>query len=411
MRYALKLLPLLLNLALVPAAEGAIKLNSKMVYIKPVEIISISKPSALVSTRVKVSYQLACGEDFRGVLVRETRNAAKPHGPSVQLAVTVERTETLCSTLPVTRETSIALRHFGTVRPLVMGESKRIVLAEALDLSAAADAMVISWQSSCRRLLGVVLTPTADDQDSKIQLTLAQVAGDGLAEGKAEDCPRQLRRSRLTSISLPLQSIVLNAKPGHIEELFAYRLKAPRAMRVGADGALTVEWEKSCKEKAMGILFTGKSGSDIAIVAAFVPNAPCRPGARFVESYKLGSFHIPKGQTLTVMDEQKIAQAGQRGQFQYRLMPITSVQITRQGKGDWLLASGVKMSCSHTLGLIAGHDAYGNIALGALAAGADNVCPISQTISGDTLTAPLVGPSQGPMPRVYGLRVFGTTFN
>jgi len=411
MRYALKLLPLFLNLALVPAAEGAIKLRSKMVYMKPVEIVSISKASALVSARVQVSYQLACGENFRGVLLRETRNAAKPHGPSVQLAVTVERTETLCSTLPVTRETSIALRHFGTVRPLVMGESKRIVLAEALDLSAAADAMVISWQSNCRSLLGVVLTPTADDQDSKIQLTLAQVAGDAFTEGKAQDCPRQLRRSRVTSLSLPLQSIVLTAKPGHIDELFAYRLKAPRAMRVDAGGALTVEWEKSCKEKALGILFTGKSGSEIAIVAAFVPNAPCRMGARFIQSYKLAGFHIPKGQTMTAMDDQMILQAGQRAQFQYRVMPITSVQIARRGMGDWLLASGVTMSCSHTLGLVAGHDAYGNIALGALAAGADNVCPISQTISGDTLTAPLAGPNQGPMPRVYGLRVFGTTFN
>ena len=173
-------------------------------------------------------------------------------------------------------------------------------------------------------------------------------------------------------------------------------------------------WEYSCREEPVGVLFTGNSGLDVGVVSVIAPNRKCEPGSKDLPK-KLGvitveGLVIAPGQKITSLTNSQVLSLSKAAQFKYGLKPVSSIKLARHGSGDWMLARS-SMTCSDRRGLVAGKDSNGNLALASLSAGGRRTCHVSQSLSATTLTAPLVGPEDGPMPKVFGLKVFGTAIN
>jgi hypothetical protein len=179
---------------------------------------------------------------------------------------------------------------------------------------------------------------------------------------------------------------------------------------VGKDQTLRLTWEKSCREKAVGVLFTGKSGTEAAIVSALAPNVPCVGPKKEIATYQVNQLLIAKSQKVEPLSKERAHKMALDSKSTYRIQPVTSMKIARQGEGLWLLASSAA-SCGERLGIIVGEDSNGNVAVGNLADGLNKICHVSRVVSSGTLSAPLVGPLDGPLPKVFSLKVFGTSIN
>lgn len=386
-------------------ADGSGMEATKIAYLKPIEVLSKSPhKNSTSAVGVRIAYQQACGESIRGLLIEESKS-------SVLVGVVVDRAETFCLALPMRKEIRIPIKGGRAVRSFPIRDAKRLLLSEVSDVTLAKDGFSVTWQDACKPFLGVVVTPIEDDSGRPILgVNLAHLPKESSSGSSDGVCRREIRRKQISSFRLTVDSLQINAKPGHLRELYALRIVAPKSIQVGKDQTLRLTWEKSCREKAVGVLFTGKSGTEAAIVSALAPNVPCVGPKKEIATYQVNQLLIAKSQKVEPLSKERAHKMALDSKSTYRIQPVTSMKIARQGEGLWLLASSAA-SCGERLGIIVGEDSNGNVAVGNLADGLNKICHVSRVVSSGTLSAPLVGPLDGPLPKVFSLKVFGTSIN
>lgn len=410
-----------------PVAEAARKSPSRIAFMKPVRILS-SQPAAGIGSgsnwSVLASYNLACGESFRGVLIRErgpntqqawveaaTGTTAKIKGVTVEAAVVVDRSEAFCSSLPTEISFALPIRPGARVRPIKLREPKRVVLEEAMDVGIREHSVVLGWQSSCQTLAGVILKPLIENKIPKIEISLARLPKDDAPHSSPAQCAREIRHTTISGVHLPIGSLTVAERPGKIETSYFTRLVSPRAVVRSASGHLMVTWQRNCRERYVGLLFIGPQGRDVAVVTAVMPSVACSGKKNIDEQYILPGLMASKHHRLEPAAQTTLLAIGKKFDFNYGILSANSIDLVREGQGDQLTVTAQGLHCSDALGLLAGNDAYGNVAVGVLVGTPQSVCAINQSKHVRELRAPLVAPSRGAIPRVFGLRVFGTVLN
>lgn len=390
-----------------PEAHGAPKTNLSATYLKQVALID-DLPTKKIGFEspamgIKVRYERACGETFRGILVNEQENV-------VQVGVAVERSPAQCSSLPTQEILVLPIATTRAIDVFPGTGSTRLTLVEATDVSMANGHIFVTWQDSCRPIRGVLISPVSSNGGMTMGINLAQSPSDRPTPAVSPACRFDTQRLELTSVHIPKQTVQLVSRPGELKSLYVLGLKAPRALTIAADGALSVAWDKTCQEKAIGALFSGVDGKDVAIVSIFSPNAICRSLQMTTEIYTIKALSVPRDLKLMAMTKESIAATGQEAKFKFNLLPISSLNITRLGAPQSINAT-VLPTCSNNLGLVVGEDSIGNVAMAVLAAGRDKTCHVQESSTALSLQAPIVGPASGPMPKVFGLKIFGTMIN
>jgi len=383
-------------------ALGAAIDVTKSHFVKPVRIISASAAEA------HVSYQLACGETVRGLVLKESRE-------SLALGIIVDRTDKICSSLPAAVTTKIALKTPRRLRSLALGDDKRILLGPANDLVISEAGLSVSWQDSCRPTVGIVLG-VADGRTSpekaaktneETSVQTAQLLDS--SGGKPGPCEGGVRRASIKSLDLSLRKFKLPSKPGRLSDLYLTRIVAPEKITVAKSGVVHVAWLKSCMEKPMGLLFSGARGHQVGIVSMIAPNTSCkgRP-KRDLDHYVLRGLVLPSSANTLVPITKDRAVSLTRGLSQESVyLPISEVELSRRGQGDRIYATAAS-PCSGASGLVLGLDVYGNLSAALLAKDASAICRVSDKTSKLRVEAPLVVPEAGPAPRIFNLKVFGT---
>jgi hypothetical protein len=389
--------------AFIPAANGATGEVARLIYVKPVEILNQALPGS-EGRLIRVSFEQACGETFHGILVSESPK-------QVRLGVAVNRPATQCSALPVRQELVVPVATKGLVKSIALTEPKRIMLQDVLDVAFSGHALTASWQDTCRQTLGILMAPVSGADGRRLGIYIAELPeARSPAHSRTPACAREIRRGSISSFRVNPNEILLSSRPGHLRDLFSLKLRAASKVSLSDDGQLNVTYDAQCKEKAVGVLFSGKSGNDIAVMTAFAPNTSCLNSQRAMATYTVKAMRIARGQKVQALSREQVADLSRRGGYSFRLLPVTSVKTTRQGSGDWLLA-GAPLTCAERLGLIVGEDSLGNFSMASVTSGGETVCELSHVVSGQTLTAPLVGTAEGPMAKVFALKVFGTPVN
>lgn len=392
-----------------PGAEAAKKVPGQIAFMKPVRILRAQPASDSQygsSLSVQASYKLACGESFSGILVRERRSPM-----TVEVAVVVGRSEAFCSSLPTEVSFALPIRSGVRVRPIKIREPKRVVLEEALDVGVTERAFIVGWQNSCQTMAGVILKPLISHNVPKVEVSLARLPRDNAGKISSVNCVREIKHTKITSVPLPAGSLTVAEQPGKIETSYFTRLVAPQSVGPSLDGSLLVRWQRSCRERNVGLLFIGPEGRDVAVVTAVMPLATCQGMKSVQESYVLPGLMPVKHRPLRPASPNMVLAIGKKFEFNYSIIPATAVNLAREGQGDQLTATAKGLHCSEALGVLAGGDIYGNLALGLLVGTPQSVCAINQSKFIRELTAPIVAPSHGPVPRIFGLRVFGNVLN
>jgi hypothetical protein len=223
-------------------------------------------------------------------------------------------------------------------------------------------------------------------------------------------CRFETSRIDLNNVKFSAQSLRLTSRPGHMESLYALGLRAPRNLKISQDGSLTIVWDKACQEKAVGAIFSGVNGLDVAVVSVFSPNAECRDAKTTENGYRVKGMTVASGKKINGMTKEALFVIGQRFNFNFSLLPLSSLKVSRRGAGDAIAATAVP-TCLESVGLVVGEDSLGNLAMASLVGGGDKICNVAQISSASPLLAPIVGPAVGPMPKVFGLKIFGTAIN
>lgn len=423
---AIRILVACLNVCIVPVAQGAVKKNPKMALIKPVKVLGVSRARTDgPSRKVLASYQLACGETFRGVLVRDKRTATDGMSGQVarqkklvpkakaaaELAVVVDREEAFCSSLPQTVEFSIPVREGSNFSSMKIREPRRITLGEALDISNSPYGFIIGWQNSCRTTLGVILKPILEQNNPKIEISMAHAANDQSPNGSSGGCAREVKTVRLSALDIPAESMVLAERPGQIENSYVMKLAEVKSIKIGADGQLTVGWQKGCREKILGLLFTGPAGRNLAILSAVVPSQSCRGPKTMQDFYTLRGLLAQGPAPLHPVRSTDLADIARQANFNYQVLPVASMETARSQSGDSINIISKRLNCGDLVGVLAGNDSYGNLSMGVLAASSGEVCTVRHPNAVKRLQVPLAGPETGPLPKAFGLRVFGNALN
>lgn len=369
--------------------------ESKIAYAKP------AQAAVLPTGAVEVKYLKACGEEFRGVLVRESQQ-------DIYIGVVVERTDKLCSALP-SQETLVSPVRLSTddkrtVKGVAGAESLRVVLSEVNDVTLSRSDTTVIWQDSCRANLGLVISPNKAKGVGAVSLNMA-FASTAVANGAA--CSRELKSTRFSALRLATDQVHLLRKPGKMSDLYQTKLAAPAKIAIDRNGQLTVAWMASCRERGIGILFGGDAGTEIAVVSAVAPNVSCKENQKTLSEIKLSELVITPKQKLVAMTTHRIAELSNQSQSRFEMIPVSRIVLSRLNQGQWLVA-GVKRSCARHYGVIAANDVDGNVSMAALSDADERICHVSEVSTDQTFTAPLLGPAQGPMPKIFGLKMFGT---
>lgn len=422
------LIVLTMGLSMSSTSQAAKQAPARLAYMKPVTMDSPHKSADRTddfSPLVKGSYQLACGELFRGILVREKRasqtrtfsKANQGQGPApsnvvIEVAVVVDRGEAFCSSLPTSVEFFLPVQEGAAVRPMKLKSSRRILLEEALDVGISDRGLIVGWQSACRPLAGIILRPLLEQGAPKMEISLARHPSDAQTQVSQANCVREIRQTKMVGLQLPSNGITVAERPGRIESSYFTRLVAPQMILRSKDGNMIVSWQKHCREKAVGLVFMGPQGHEVAVVTAVMPSAACSRGPRSKsDQYVLPGFMLSRTDHIRPARQSDLLAIGKKFSFNYSFVAAASVDVGRLGKGEPLTASAHGLPCSESIGLVAGGDTYGNVAIGLLMGASNSVCTIHQPKFPQRLTAPLLAPSEGPMPRIFGLRVFGTRLN
>ncbi len=392
------------NTLLVPSAMGAAGMDlPKLTYLKPV-VISSARNSGKESRSVQVTIDEACGESLRGVLVDESKTG-------IFLGAVLERSDTMCLALPIKKTITLKLAGIKPVKALGLQDVVRLSLSEVTDVTISRSGVSIAWQETCRPYVGVVMSPSMGRHGApKMSLQIASLPKDGMSITGAKTCQRETARKFISGVSLKGESIQITTKPGKLETLYTLRIIAPEKVSINQDRSVAVAWTKTCRDVPVAVLFSGNDGSQVAMISAFAPNAPCSYKGGKLDTFVLDQLLVAPNQSLKAMPRSMATALASNADSNLSLQPITAMKIARLGHGGWLMAA-TESGCGDRLGLVAGKDSFGNVAMAHLAAGNQKVCHVSRLNSSETLTAPLVGPSQGPMPKVFSLKVFGTSIN
>ena len=393
----LRIVSFMVNSMFIPQAYGAVTEAPKSHFIKSVGINATSPNAATVT------YQLACGETVRGLVLKETRE-------SLALGIIVDRTDKICSSLPASVTTKVALKSPRRLKTLVAGDDKRIILGDVSDLVLSASGLSVSWQDSCRPTVGLVLGVAMEGSADETSVQTAQLFDSGA--NRISDCERGMRHASITALDLGARRFKRTSKPGRLTDIYMTRVVAPQKMTVGSSGELEVIWRNLCREKPIGLLFSGAEGRDIGVVTSVAPNALCTgPSKVAMSHYRLPGLVLPASAVLLKkLSPDQAAVLSRSLSSGHVFQPISELRLARRGSGDRLYASGAP-SCSGSAGLVFGRDVYGNLAAALLANDADAMCHVSQKTTGLRVEAPLVAPAVGPSPRIFSLKVFGTAAN
>lgn len=413
---------LLCGMILAPAATSAAqKIPSQLAFMKPVTIVGRTAPtgSQASSAQVVASYQLACGESFRGVVIREvapgisrTSAARAPAQlPTLEVAVLVDRKEAFCSSLPKTVTFEVPVKVGAKVRSIKLREPRRMTLEAALDIATSDAGLSIGWQTSCRPIMGVLLRPVLQGGAPKLEVALVRSSRDDSGTASPLNCSREVEQINLSTVDFAADALVLGQRPGKIESSYFLRLAAPQSISTSQHGRLEVKWSQSCRERALGIVFLGDRGEDVAVVSAVVPSAVCQGAKRSNVVTTVSGFSVSRGYLLKPASPDMVADLGATFKFNYSVIPAARVEPNSSDELGNIAVLNKSPLCGTSLGVIAAGDTYGNISLGVLVGSPESVCMVSGQSGVDRLQAPLVPLQMAPAPRIFGLRVFGNTFN
>ncbi len=401
------------------SAEAGPKKVARLALMKPVKLLDVVD-SGLGAT-VKASFPLACGETFRGILVRErTLDAGSPKDASnsgsnlvkiLEVAAIVDRGETFCSSLPSETSFSIPVTAGSKVRAVDISEPRRVTLDEALDVGSSRGGLSVGWQNSCRPVEGILLRPLVSQRSPKIELSVVLGAKDDQDVRTKTNCPREVKRITLTKVNLSPDSLILAERPGKIETSYVLRVVAPDSVAVSRRGDLLASWQRNCRETPLGLLFTGQAGREVAVVTAFIPSLVCNSERNHKDLYKLPGLLTPVNVEPKPIAAKDLAELAKSVDLNYQILPAVSVDSVRRGYGDKLTVTAKGLQCTRALGVLAGVDTWGNNALGVMVGSRQSVCQASSANVNQRRDAPLVLPERGPIPKVFGLRVFGTILN
>lgn len=401
------LFSILFMFATSPNAYAASQGDTQAAYLKPLVFVGdLTSKNAATNTPspgIKVSYERSCGETFRGILIKEQANV-------VQVGVVVERSAKLCSALPTQENLVLPVSTTKALDVFPESGSGRLVLLEATNVSMAPGNIFISYQNTCKPIAGVLLSPVSNHGTVNMGINLVQALSSPSPATSQAACQFETKRIAITAIHMPTENVQLVSRPGEIKSLYVLGLKAPRSLKISRDGALAITWDKTCQEKAVGALFTGAGGKDVAIVSVFSPNSNCRSLSHTQEVYTVKELSVPQGVKLVGMTRKAILLAGQEAKFKFNLLPISSLSLTRLGTPHGISAT-VLPTCLDNLGVVMGEDSAGNMAVAVMAAHRDGICSVEKLPVTLSLQTPLMGPTEGPMPKVFGLKVFGTMIN
>jgi hypothetical protein len=405
--------------AFAPLAEAGPKKSGRLALMKPVKLLDVIDSG--VGATVKASFPLACGEIFRGVLVRERAleprsDASASKTPSklgkiLEVAAVVDRGETFCSSLPNETSFSIPVKAGSMVRSVHISEPRRVTLDEALDLGASRGGLSVGWQNSCRPFEGILLRPLVSKDSPKIEISIVLGAKDDQEAAAKINCPRDVRRISLTSINLSAESLRLAERPGKIQTSYVLRVVAPDSVAISERGELSVSWQQNCRETPLGLLFTGQTGREVALVTAFIPSLACSNVRTHSGTYELPGLLASTNGAMRPIKAKDLAMLAKSVDLNYQILPAASVDSVRRGHGDKLTVTSKGLQCSRALGVMAGVDTWGNTALGVMVGSRQSVCQASSANVNQRRDAPLVLPETGPIPKVFGLRVFGSILN
>lgn len=410
------------GMILVPAATSeAQKIPSQLAFMKPVTIVGRTAPSSskASSSQVVAGYQLACGESFRGVVIREvapsisriSAASASAKLPTLEVAVLVDRKEAFCSSLPKTVTFEVPVKVGIKVRPIKLREPRRMTLEAALDVATSDAGLSIGWQTACRPITGVLLRPVLQGGAPKLEVALVRSSRDDSGVTSPLNCSREVEHINLSTVDFAADSLVLGQRPGKIESSYFLRLAAPQSISTSQHGRLQVKWSQSCRERALGVVFLGDRGEDVAVVTAVVPSTVCQGAKSSTVVTTVRGFSVSRAYLLKPASADMVADLGATFKYNYSVIPAARVEPNGSDELGNIAVLNKSPLCGTSLGVIAAGDLYGNISLGILVGSPESVCMVSGQIGIDRLQAPLVLSQMAPAPRIFGLRVFGNTFN
>jgi hypothetical protein len=384
----------LLQFAVASGASAAEK-GGKQRYLKA---ILIENTQAGV---IDLTYDIACGETFNGVVVKETREA-------VALGIMVTRTDKICSTLPESVTTKIAVNSKKSVRSLIQGADKVITLGEVKGASIEKGSLSVSWQKCGHKVFGIVL---GLEGGGDVAIQLAQEAGNKTAQRAV--CESSLKRTIITSIKLSEQSKVRIVKlPGNLEQLYAMRVVKPVAVFANSGNSLEVTWTGSCQEKYVGMVFTGDRGAKVGLLTMIAPNVKCAGStSKVINRARLDGLVVSQGARMKPVDAQELQALNDSLSLDTKLLSLKKLHLSRYGDG---LASGAESEpgCVTPVAAVMTNDAYGNVSAALLGGPQGDTClTSSSSINGNIQRLSLSAEPRGPMPQVFDLKVFGTSLN
>jgi hypothetical protein len=384
-----------------PVVAASLPTQNKLSYIKAASIESIKGVSGNLR-HVQLTFDEGCGESLRGLLVDETKTG-------IYVAAVLDRSDTYCLSLPKKRMVTLKVSGQKEFKTLTVDDVERVNLTDVSDVTISSGSISVAWQDTCRPYVGVVLSPVLGaDGAPKMNLMVANLPKAGMSKTTLKQCARQTTHKRLTSISLADGSLMAAPKPGKLESLFSLRIIAPEQVTISEDRALAITWMGTCRDVPLAAFFGGKDGREVAIVTVFAPNAPCAYKGKRSSVFTLQHFQVAGARSLEAMTPEVARTFVASSGASLTLRSISAMKIARLGHGDWLLASP-SAGCGESFGLMVGADAAGNASMAILSAGSQKICRVDHAKTSATLTAPLVARADGPIPKIFSLKVQGTS--
>ena len=212
-------------------------------------------------------------------------------------------------------------------------------------------------------------------------------------------------------MDLPADSLHLGQRPGKLESSYFLRIASPNDVSTSKEGQLLVRWSQNCRERAVGVVFLGDRGEDVAVVTAVVPVAPCEGAKKSNVVTVVPGFRVSGDQRLRPASAEMVADLGSVFKYNYSVIPASKIEPnSRVSLGNITVINKAPL-CGVSLGVIAAGDSYGNVSVGVLVGSPESVCMVSGPSNVDRLESPLTLAETALKPRIFGLRVFGNTFN
>lgn len=368
------------------AALGA---PAKTLVLRGVEIVDASTKDGLVLTA-----EIECGERLTGILLRED-------GDKLGVALTVERPEVRCSAGAETRELTIPFidpKGRDLVALPAGHADAKMVLQDATLKSTGSAGLAIEWDNVCRSLIGVVLVPQSD---GTIGVAAALAAGASGRKARGAACEGGRQSTVIHSVHGTHIAWSVIDRPGKVEDLYAVRVVAPSAVKISADGELSMSWQRRCREIALGVLFGEDSPATVAVVTAYLPNVTCHGAKMLSETIKLDAMTLMNGTKLLPMSRDR-AMAMNRMSYGFRLVAPEKIEFAGLQKNVTVRSSA---ACSKRIGMVVGKDSIGNTAMAHLAIASEGVCTAKSVATKSVLPLRV---ATSLNPRVFPLRVMGS---